>query len=234
MKITHTLIALLLALPAYAQRQSPQVPPPQGGAPKDTAPTPESEEDKERAEVMKLITEMESTLKLITDSHVQVTNIKQVFEQLDQGHVKTTEREMLKTNQYMRKQLTTEFRELRARAKSVKSQVETSVIPQQRGVEKKLEARTKTESDPDLKLKIQELLGRQAKTIGETEEQVKRLQSNIDGLTSAITILEGQLSYLDLVEESLGMGEKVSEQLRQLNKEIDRVVNTLLEREMGR
>ena len=55
---------------------------------------------------------------------------------------------------------------------------------------------------------------------------------NIQNLSGAIQILEGQLSYLDLVEESLGLSKEVSKQLRDLNQEIDKVVNALAEKEL--
>ena len=191
-----------------------------------------SKADKDREEVSSLINEMESTLEQIGSATVQVSNVRKIFEKLDQGVIKATEKELVKTNQLMRQSLTKEFRELRARSRSVLTQVSTTLLPKQRGVAAKLKARFEIEPDAEMKSKIGKLLGDQEQAMTETAEQVKRLETNIQQLSGAIQILEGQLSYLDLVEESLGLSKEVSSQLRSLNQEIDKVVMALMEKEM--
>ena len=225
--------ALSFVLPCSAQQGAeakPAQPVPVSGA--EVEPGENSPQDPDRAEATKLVREMEATLEQIWRAQAQVRNVRQIFDKLDSGAVEATEKEMIKTNQFMRRDMTKQFRELRLRAKSVKTQIETELLPKQRGMSAKLRARWELESNAETKERINRLKADHEQSVGETEAQVQRLEVNIQNLTGAIQILEGQLSYLDLVEESLGLSKEVSKQLRDLNQEIDKVVNALMEKEL--
>lgn len=190
-------------------------------------------EEAERSEVESVLREMETTLQQIGTARDQVVNVRKVLEALDLGKVQATEKEQVKTNQFVRKELAKGFRELRARARGVVNQVDTVLVPKQRGMAEKLKARAELEQDPDLRSRIGKLVGEHQQAMEETRAQTERLKSNVEALSQALRIVEGQLSYLDLVEESLELSKNVSQQLRDLNTEIDAVVNALLEKEIG-
>lgn len=224
MKLLRPFLPALLLLPIAAQELPRPAGPPAGAT---AAPRPEQD----REDVAALMRELEATLEQMSQARVQVENVRKIVDKLDQGVVQATDKERVKTNQFVRQQLAKEFRELRARARAVVAQVNTGVMPKQRGVAMKLKARWELETDEALELKIAKLLSEHEQSMTETGEQVRRLESNVEALGGAIQILENQLSYLELVEESLGLSRQVSVQLRELNQEIDKVVNALAEKE---
>lgn len=228
---TRYLLLVLLVLPLAAQqpeRPSRTSPP----APSPKQPTEGATPDEDREEATVLLREMEVTLEQIGQAQIQVSNVRKIVDKLDQGAVQATEKELVKTNKFVRQQLAKDFRELRARARSVMTQVNTILLPKQRGIANKLKTRWELETDEVIKPKIAKLLGEHEQAMSETTDQIRNLEGNIQNLTSAIQILENQLSYLELVEESLGLSKQISAQLRDLNQEIDKVVSALLEKEL--
>ncbi len=221
---------LLLALPAQESAGKPGRSPSHDSEAQEPSGT--SKVDKDREEVSVLLHELEATLEQMSQAQIQVTNVRKIVDKLDEGAVKASEKELVKTNQFVRQKLAKGFRELRARARSVVTQVNTVVLPSQRGVATKLRTRWELETDEAVKTKIATLLGEYEQTMAETTGQIERLEGNIQSLSGAIQILEKQLSYLALVEESLGLSRQVSDQLRQLNQEIDKVVTALAEKEI--
>lgn len=231
-RATHILFLLVLvALPLAAQqpeqssRTSPATP--------TLDPTPEAKApDQDAEEAGALLREMEVTLEQIGQAQIQVSNVRRIVDKLDQGAVQATEKELVKTNKFVRQQLARDFRELRARARSVMTQVKTVLLPKQRGVGNKLKTRWELETDEGIKSKIAKLLGEHEQAMSETTDQLRALEGNIGNLSAAIQILENQLSYLELVEESLGLSKQIASQLKDLNQEIDKVVSALMEKEM--
>lgn len=239
MKMLSLSVLLLSAATLTAQQPSPRTrdastTPKAGAEAGATAPKAQTETaaDKDREEVSGLIHELETTIGELGKARTQVDNVKRIVDTLDQGTVEATDQELVKTNKFVRQQLAKDFRELRARARNVATQVGTVLSPKQRGMEAKLQTRWDLETDQATKSKIAKLLAEHKQSMVETEDQVKRLEANIQKIGSAVEILENQLSYLELVEESLNLGRKVSEQLKDLNQEIDKVVNSLVEKEV--
>lgn len=193
---------------------------------------PAKDEDKEKQEVQTLIRDLESTIEELSRARTQAGNVKKIVDQLDSGEVKATDKEMVKTNQFVRTQMAKDFRELRAKARSVGTQINTVLLPKQRGLSAKLKTRWELESDASIKPKIAKLLSEHEEVVTETQEQLRKLESNIKAVGDAIQMIEQQLNYLQLVEESLGLGKRVSDQMRELNKEIDKVLATLAEKEV--
>lgn len=231
-KVFLTLLSAALIPTAFAQQPADAGTERTGTDSKSESARDENSSDKE--EVATLLRELESTLEQIGEAQVSVTNVRKIVDALDQGAVKATDGELVRTNQYVRKELAREFRALRAKARSVATQVQTVVLPKQRGVGAKLRTRWELETDEAMKAKIATLSGEHEANMTETTDQLERLERNIESLTGAIQIIEKQLSYLDLVEESIGLSRHVAEQLKGLNKEIDKVVAALVEKELGR
>ena len=189
---------------------------------------------KDGEQVADLMRSLETTLEQLNRSRLQAVNVRKVLETIDSGAIKTTEKERLKTNQFVRKQLTKEFRALRVRSRATLTEIDTALLPKQRGLMSKLRARWELADKAATKDRIGRLLADYEQTVVETEEQVRHLESGIARLDAAIRILEEQLSYLDLVEETLELGREVATRLQELNREIDQVVNALIERESQR
>jgi exonuclease VII small subunit len=217
-----------LSLPAVATAQQAQ--PSRSTTPAVIDPPP-STDAKDSDHVADLMRSLETTLEQLNRSRLQAVNVRKVLETIDSGAVKATQKERLKTNQFVRKQLTKEFRELRVRSRSTLTEIHTGLLPKQRGLTSKLRARWDLAEKASTKDRIGRLLADYEQTVVETEEQVRHLESGIGRLDAAIRILEEQLSYLDLVEETLELGREVATRLQELNREIDQVVNALIERE---
>ncbi|MBK9384679.1 MAG: hypothetical protein IPN34_07655 [Planctomycetes bacterium] len=192
----------------------------------------EEKRDLDRDEVTDLLGELEATLESITRARLQAENVKKIVETLDSGKVEATDKEMVKTNKFVRQKLASEYRALRARAKSVSTQVSTVLQPKQRGIATKLKTRWDLEEDPSTKSKIKVLLADHDQAMAETAEQLSLLDSRIRQLDGALGILEDQLSYLDLVEETIGLSRQVANQLKDLNQEIDKVLQSFVEKEI--
>jgi len=190
------------------------------------------DEQQEQDEVRVLLSELESVLGEVVKAGSQVENVKAIVNILDGREVPATDGEVVGANKELRKRLVRNLRELRARAHGIATQVKTSVLPKKRGLVSKLETRQKNEEDELTKARYQKLMGEQAADITVIEEQVNLLELNIVGIGDAIGILENQLDYLDLVEESIKLGQKLGETLTDLNREIDTVIATILRREI--
>jgi hypothetical protein len=99
-----------LSLPAVATAQQAQ--PSRSTTPAVIDPPP-STDAKDSDHVADLMRSLETTLEQLNRSRLQAVNVRKVLETIDSGAVKATQKERLKTNQFVRKQLTKEFRELR-------------------------------------------------------------------------------------------------------------------------
>jgi hypothetical protein len=226
--VAPTLAVLAIVTPAQDVERPTRAP---AATPTKKPASGESSTAQDAEEAKALMREMEVTIEQVAQAKSQATSVRMIVDKLDEGAVKATDEQLVKTNQYVRQQLAKDYRELRARSRAVVTQVNTVLLPRQRGVATKLKTRWELEPDAAVKSKIAKLVADHEQQMTETTVQMTILERNIGNLTTALQVLENQLSYLDLVEESLGLSKQINSQLKELNQEIDKVVAAFMEKE---
>ncbi len=188
---------------------------------------------KDKNEVLQILDSLEKVMGELKDSNHRVKNLKKVLVVLESGKVKVGEEDKVKANKALRIVVITGLRSLRASARQIGSEIRITVLPKKRGLLSKLRARRELIEDKSSQVRYDRMIGQMNQEITLIEQQEQILQTNLRGLSAAISLMEGQLDFLDMVQESIQLGQKVGEQLRELNKELDQVVDRLVRNQLG-
>jgi hypothetical protein len=221
----------LLTAPVLSQGQAPAqgsprpIEPPKAQAPK---PAPKIDDQADRSEAVKLIHELNTVMEECSQARVQAQNLQKLLEVFDgDKSPEANQGERIQVNQQMRQKLLQGLRNLREKAQRVATRVRISTLPDKRAFVAKTRTRIELEKDPAIRRKYERLLADQVAEIEGITEQIKGLKGRISGVESAILRLEKQLDYLELVKESIRLGNKLSEELKKLNQEMADVIQAL-------
>ncbi len=195
-------------------------------------PRTEAKKDKDAQLAKELLDALEGTLRDTKDSYTQAENINKILRVIDEGGVTTTDEQKVRVNEHLRTQLVRKMRELRATSESVKRRVQTSVIPRQRGLKSKLQARHDLETRAMHKKKLAEMVSDQTLEITKTIENLKVLDARLEDLSKTISIIEDQLDFLELSKEAIKMGSKLNDSLEKLNLEMGKIVEEVVRQQV--
>jgi len=219
--------------PARHGAQDKSQPAPAGpGATSDPKARQAADKAQDKNEVRAILDSLEKVMDELKDSNHRVKNLKKVLVVLEGGKVKVGEEDKVKANKALRIVVITGLRSLRASAREIGSEIRITVLPKKRGLLSKLRARRELVTGKHDQLRYDRMIGQMNQEITLIEQQERILQTNLEGLTAAISLMEGQLDFLDMVQESIHLGQKVGEQLRELNKELDQVVERLVRNQL--